>query len=38
LLSWRRGLNHTVVVKDPLLQADSALPSRLFAGFEAAKA
>src|SRR5918996_788450 len=31
-------INHTVVVKDALLQSDPSLASRLFAGFEAAKA
>jgi 4,5-dihydroxyphthalate decarboxylase len=31
-------INHTVVVKDALLQADPSLGPRLFAGFEAAKA
>ena len=31
-------INHTVVVKDSLLQSDPALAPRLFAGFEAAKA
>jgi 4,5-dihydroxyphthalate decarboxylase len=31
-------INHTVVVKDTLLQSDPSLASRLFAGFEAAKA
>jgi hypothetical protein len=31
-------INHTVVVKDALLQSDPALAPRLFAGFEAAKA
>jgi 4,5-dihydroxyphthalate decarboxylase len=31
-------VNHTVVVKDALLQADSTLAPRLFAGFETAKA
>jgi len=31
-------INHTVVVKDALLQSDSSLAPRLFAGFEAAKA
>jgi 4,5-dihydroxyphthalate decarboxylase len=30
-------INHTVVVKDALLQADPALAPRLFAAFEAAK-
>jgi ABC-type nitrate/sulfonate/bicarbonate transport system substrate-binding protein len=31
-------INHTVVVKDSLLQSDPSLAPRLFAGFEAAKA
>ena len=31
-------INHTVVVKDALLQSDPSLAPRLFAGFEAAKA
>ena len=31
-------INHTVVVKDTLLQSDPSLAPRLFAGFEAAKA
>jgi 4,5-dihydroxyphthalate decarboxylase len=31
-------INHTVVVKDALLQSDPSLGPRLFAGFEAAKA
>ena len=31
-------INHTVVVRDTLLQSDSSLAPRLFAGFEAAKA
>jgi 4,5-dihydroxyphthalate decarboxylase len=31
-------VNHTVVVKDALLQSDPSLAPRLFAGFEAAKA
>ena len=31
-------INHTVVVKDALLQSDSSLAPRLFAGFETAKA
>ena len=31
-------INHTVVVKDALLEADPSLAPRLFAGFEAAKA
>ena len=31
-------INHTVVVKDTLLQSDRSLAPRLFAGFEAAKA
>ena len=31
-------INHTVVVKDTLLQVDLSLAPRLFAGFEAAKA
>jgi 4,5-dihydroxyphthalate decarboxylase len=31
-------INHTVVVKDSLLQSDPMLAPRLFAGFEAAKA
>jgi 4,5-dihydroxyphthalate decarboxylase len=31
-------INHTVVVKDALLQGDPTLAPRLFAGFEAAKA
>jgi 4,5-dihydroxyphthalate decarboxylase len=31
-------INHTVVVKDSVLQSDPALAPRLFAGFEAAKA
>ncbi len=30
-------INHTVVVKDALLQSDPSLAPRLFAGFEAAK-
>jgi 4,5-dihydroxyphthalate decarboxylase len=41
--AWYRNtgiypVNHTVVVKDALLQADPTLAPRLFAGFEAAKA
>jgi 4,5-dihydroxyphthalate decarboxylase len=41
--SWYRKtgiypINHTVVVKDALLQSDPSLAPRLFAGFEAAKA
>ena len=31
-------INHMVVIKDTLLQSDSSLAPRLFAGFEAAKA
>jgi ABC-type nitrate/sulfonate/bicarbonate transport system substrate-binding protein len=31
-------INHTIVVKDTLLQSDPSLAPRLFAGFEAAKA
>ena len=31
-------INHTIVVKDTLLQADPSLSPRLFAGFDAAKA
>jgi 4,5-dihydroxyphthalate decarboxylase len=31
-------INHTVVIKDTLLQSDPSLAPRLFAGFEAAKA
>jgi 4,5-dihydroxyphthalate decarboxylase len=31
-------INHTIVVKDTLLQSDTSLAPRLFAGFEAAKA
>jgi len=31
-------INHTIVVKDALLEADPSLAPRLFAGFEAAKA
>ena len=31
-------INHTVVVKDTLLQSDPSLAPRLFAGFESAKA
>ena len=31
-------INHTVVIKDALLQSDPSLAPRLFAGFEAAKA
>jgi 4,5-dihydroxyphthalate decarboxylase len=31
-------INHTVVLKDSLLQSDPSLAPRLFAGFEAAKA
>jgi 4,5-dihydroxyphthalate decarboxylase len=31
-------INHTIVVKDALLQSDPSLASRLIAGFEAAKA
>jgi 4,5-dihydroxyphthalate decarboxylase len=31
-------INHTVVIKDALLESDPALAPRLFAGFEAAKA
>ncbi|MDH3444013.1 MAG: ABC transporter substrate-binding protein [Deltaproteobacteria bacterium] len=42
-IAWYRQtgiypINHTVVVKDALLQSDSSLAPRLFAGFEAAKA
>jgi 4,5-dihydroxyphthalate decarboxylase len=41
--AWHRKtgiypINHTVVVKDTLLQSDPSLAPRLFAGFEAAKA
>lgn len=41
--AWHRktgiyAINHTVVVKDTLLQSDPSLAPRLFAGFEAAKA
>ncbi len=41
--AWYRStgiypINHTIVVKDALLQSDPSLAPRLFAGFEAAKA